>query len=121
MATHLHGDNTGGLRLQCLCLDIETAKTGSLTLREIGAYRPDKATGHDTLHLKLPQGQLLEQLNAFGRGAAFVLGHNIAAHDKPALSQLYPDLELLAMPLLDTLELSPVAFPQNPYHRLVKD
>lgn len=25
------------------------------------------------------------------------------------------------LPLVDTLELSPVAFPQNPYHRLVKD
>lgn len=50
-----------------------------------------------------------------------MLGHNIAAFDLPALMTLYPGLALHRLPLVDTLELSPVAFPQNPYHRLVKD
>ena len=50
-----------------------------------------------------------------------MLGHNIIAHDQPALAVLHPDLALHRLPLVDTLELSPVAFPQNPYHRLVKD
>ena len=35
--------------------------------------------------------------------------------------QLFPELELLRLPVVDTLELSPLAFPENPYHRLVKD
>ncbi|MEC4749423.1 RecQ family ATP-dependent DNA helicase [Methylomicrobium sp. Wu6] len=61
------------------------------------------------------------QLDQVTEGAAFVLGHNIVAFDQPALSLLHPDLALHRLPLVDTLELSPVAFPQNPYHRLVKD
>ncbi|WP_374089589.1 RecQ family ATP-dependent DNA helicase [Methylomicrobium lacus] len=50
-----------------------------------------------------------------------MLGHNVIAFDQPALSLLHPDLALHQLPLVDTLELSPIAFPQNPYHRLVKD
>ena len=30
-------------------------------------------------------------------------------------------LQLLTKPVIDTLFLSPLAFPENPYHRLVKD
>ena len=50
-----------------------------------------------------------------------MLGHNVVAFDQPALVALHPGLALHCLPLIDTLELSPVAFPQNPYHRLVKD
>ncbi len=64
---------------------------------------------------------LVERLDRVAEGAAFVLGHNVIAFDRPALQALYPMLALHALPLIDTLELSPVAFPQNPYHRLVKD
>ncbi len=32
-----------------------------------------------------------------------------------------PQLDLLKKPVIDTLYLSPLAFPENPYHRLVKD
>ncbi len=32
-----------------------------------------------------------------------------------------PDLDLLKLPIIDTLLLSPLAFPKNPYHKLVKD
>lgn len=50
-----------------------------------------------------------------------MLGHNVIAFDQPTLMALYPNLALHRLPLIDTLELSPVAFPQNTYHRLVKD
>ncbi|WP_295406988.1 hypothetical protein [uncultured Thiocystis sp.] len=43
------------------------------------------------------------------------------AFDQPALCALHPDLALHRLPLIDTLELSPIAFPRNPYHKLVKD
>jgi len=63
----------------------------------------------------------LAELDAFCEGADFLLGHNLACHDIPYLRRRHPDLRLLQSPLLDTLFLSPLAFPQNPYHRLVKD
>lgn len=60
-------------------------------------------------------------LDEFCRKANFILGHNISAHDFPWLIQYFPNLKLLSLPLIDTLYLSPLAFPKNPYHRLVKD
>lgn len=43
------------------------------------------------------------------------------SRDLPTLRALAPVLELLRRPVVDTLYLSPLAFPENPYHRLVKD
>lgn len=105
-------------KAQCLCLDIETARADRLQVREIGAYRPDTDA-----RARIPgtARDLVKQLDELTHGAAFVLGHNVVAFDQPALAQLYPSLSLHALPLIDTLELSPIAFPQNPYHRLVKD
>ncbi len=105
-------------RAKCLCIDIETARQDRLRLLEIGAYRPD--TG-DRLRLKAKAADLQKKLDKISAGAAFVLGHNVIGFDQPTLFALYPDLALHQLPLIDTLELSPVAFPQNPYHRLVKD
>ncbi|MCP4402493.1 MAG: hypothetical protein GY801_34945 [bacterium] len=39
----------------------------------------------------------------------------------PYLKEHHPSLNLHALPLIDTLFLSPLAFPKNPYHRLVKN
>ncbi len=105
-------------RAKCLCIDIETARQDSLKLREIGAYRPDTEA---RLRITGKAVDLAQKLDQITHGAAFVLGHNVIAFDQPALSVLHPDLALHQLPLVDTLELSPVAFPQNPYHRLVKD
>ncbi len=105
-----------GVRL--LCLDIETDRLDRLKLREIGLYRPDtgarlKIPGHDR--------SLVAKVDVLTEGATGVLGHNIIAFDQPILSALHPDLALHRLPLIDTLELSPIAFPRNPYHKLVKD
>lgn len=108
----------GKARAKCLCIDIETARQDHLKLREVGAYRPDLDT---RLRISGKSEELTQKLDKITQGAAFVLGHNIIAFDQPALSVLHPDLALHQLPLVDTLELSPVAFPQNPYHRLVKD
>jgi ATP-dependent DNA helicase RecQ len=105
-------------RARCLCLDIETARQDRLRVREIGAYRPDTGV---RLRVSGKAFDLKHQLDRITEGATFVLGHNVVAFDQPALSLLHPDLALHRLPLVDTLELSPVAFPQNPYHRLVKD
>ena len=61
------------------------------------------------------------KLDEFCKDALFVIGHNISSHDIPWLKQHFPDLHLLSLPIIDTLYLSPLAFPKNPYHRLVKD
>ena len=103
---------------KCLCLDIETAANDRTILREIGVYRPDTGA---RLRLSGKARDLVSRLNALTRGASFLLGHNVIAHDQPVLALLHPDLALHHLPLIDTLELSPIAFPQNPYHRLVKD
>ena len=57
----------------------------------------------------------------YASAADFVLGHNLLGHDFPVLRSTYPRLAILSKPVIDTLYLSPLAFPQNPYHRLVKD
>lgn len=105
-------------KARCLCLDIETARSDRMILRELGVYRPD-------LDVRARIGgqaeDLVARLDQLTEGAAFVLGHNVVAFDQPALAALHPGLALHRLPLIDTLELSPIAFPQNPYHRLIKD
>jgi len=63
----------------------------------------------------------LNDLDAFAHGAEYIVGHNILFHDLPVMAQNCPDLALFKKPVMDTLWLSPLAFPHNPYHRLVKD
>ena len=51
----------------------------------------------------------------------YILGHNIILHDLPICRALNPQLAVFDKAVIDTLFLSPLAFPENPYHRLVKD
>lgn len=106
------------IKAKCLCIDIEIARHDKTLLREIGAYRPDT---NASARISGKTKDLVSRLDNLTAGAAFVLGHNVVAFDQPALAMLHPSLALHQLPLIDTLELSPVAFPQNPYHRLVKD
>ena len=62
----------------------------------------------------------LAGLDTLADAAAFLLGHNLIAFDLPHLAAAKPDLRLLKLPAIDTLRLNPLAFPRNPYHRLVK-
>lgn len=62
----------------------------------------------------------LQQLDAFADGVRFLLGHNLIAFDIPHLHAAHADLAILTLPRVDTLRLNPLAFPRNPYHRLVK-
>lgn len=101
-----------------LCIDIETARQDRTILREIGAYRPDLDA-----RARIPgkADDLVPRLDDLTRGAAFVLDHNVVAFDQPALATIHRDLALHRLPVVDTLELSPIAFVENPCHRLVKD
>ncbi|MYE86041.1 MAG: DEAD/DEAH box helicase, partial [Gammaproteobacteria bacterium] len=62
----------------------------------------------------------LTQLDAFADDGDCLVGHNLIEFDAPHLEAAAPQLRLLQLPRLDTLRLSPLAFPENPYHRLVK-
>jgi ATP-dependent DNA helicase RecQ len=64
---------------------------------------------------------VLKEFNHFAREAEYLLGHNIILHDLPLCHALNPKLDMFAKPVIDTLFLSPLAFPENPYHRLVKN
>ena len=61
-----------------------------------------------------------DKLDKLADGASFILGHNLIAFDLPHLSAANPNLRLLRLPMVDTLRLSPLAFPRHPYHHLVK-
>ena len=100
-----------------LALDLETIR-GSGRIRRIGALFRGAVfqwSGSRAGHREM------SQLEDFASGARYLLGHNLLNHDLPILKGLAPGLELLALPVIDTLYLSPLAFPRNPYHRLVKD
>ncbi|MGV8671394.1 hypothetical protein, partial [Pseudomonas aeruginosa] len=106
-----------------LVLDLEVApgKEGHPDrIFKVGAARPDLGVELDRKVSKnLPE--ILAEVDALSDGAGFLLGHNVIEHDLPILKQQAPDLALHTLPVIDTLRLSPLAFPQNPYHRLVKD
>src|SRR6266436_2590555 len=82
------------------------AVLGSLTLARSGTGVSESASS---------------ELNSLARGATCLLGHNLIRHDLPVLRERSPQLPIHHLPIIDTLVLSPICFPENPYHRLVKD
>jgi len=108
-----------GFAPRCLCLDLEI-DPGDKRILKIGALRPDTDA---FIYFKgnFDLAAALGELDRLAAGASFVLGHNIIRHDLNLLKALAPGLKLLELPVVDTLTLSPLAFPRNPYHHLVKD
>lgn len=77
-------------------------------IHDIGALRDDGATYHKT-----SKEELFEFLNE----ADYICGHNIIHHDA---KYLFTD-KTCRWRLVDTLYISPLLFPEHPYHKLVKD
>ena len=102
---------------QCVSVDLEvdpnTRRIGSLA-----AVRPEASKTCTYRGRNISTG--LRTLDNYADGARFVLGHNIIKHDLPVLEGANPGLRILRKPPIDTLWLNPLAFPRNPYHRLVK-
>ncbi|MDX8409525.1 MAG: RecQ family ATP-dependent DNA helicase [Mariprofundales bacterium] len=89
-------------------------------LLKIGAWRPvDEAAFYRDG--KIAIASACSDLRDFIGDSRFIIGHNIAQHDWPWLVDHYPLLKSMQDRLIDTLVLNPLAFPANPYHRLVKD
>ena len=77
-------------------------------IHDIGALRHDGATFHNASK---------EELFTFIGKTEYICGHNIIHHDA---KYLFTD-DICRHPLVDTLYMSPLLFPERPYHRLVKD
>ena len=101
----------------CVALDLEVGRHDSV-IHAFGAVHA--SDGRSRTHSGGGLDAALDSLDAFVKGASFVLGHNLIAFDLPHLEAARPDLRLLRLPAVDTLRLSPLAFPRNPYHHLVK-
>ncbi|MBS1201592.1 MAG: ATP-dependent helicase, RecQ family, partial [Chromatiaceae bacterium] len=101
---------------RCLLLDLETGPNGEI--HKIGAIRGERTFIRQG---RFDQRSALAELEAFASSAQLVLGHNLLGHDLYALRAREPALSLLKRRVVDTLFLSPLVFPENPYHRLVKD
>ncbi|MDY4519924.1 MAG: DEAD/DEAH box helicase, partial [Bacteroidales bacterium] len=79
-------------------------------IHDIGATRWDGATFHAVNR---------EGLVEFLRDVDFVCGHNIVHHD---IRYLFGNEELnMPWVVVDTLYMSPLLFPERPYHHLLKD
>ena len=101
----------------CLSLDLEVGKADS-RIHAFAGVRAD--TSRRFVFRGGDLAAALAKLDDLANGASFVLGHNLISFDLPHLTAAKPDLRLLKLPTIDTLRLSPLAFPRNPYHHLVK-
>ena len=98
----------------CLALDIEIGRRDRIyALAAIRGTESFKWRGGDL-------AAALRQLDDFADGSEVLLGHNLIRFDIPHLQAANANLRLLRLPMLDTLWLSPLAFPRHPYHHLVK-
>ena len=82
--------------------------TSDLKVHDIGALRYDGAYFHKAAK---------RELISFLSGVDYICGHNIIHHDS---KYLFED-NLNRWIFVDTLYLSPLLFPERPYHKLVKD
>ena len=99
-----------------LSVDLE----GRDSIGAIGAIRTDRSTTFAWRGDSSGLRSALAGLAEFADGASHLVGHNIIEHDLELLAKHAPGLKLLVLPAIDTLFLSPLAFPENPYHHLVK-
>ncbi len=101
----------------CISLDLEVKKNSG-QIYAIGAVREDREISFSCSVKNIERA--LEELDSYADGASFILGHNVIEHDLPYIKAANPNLRLLSLPVIDTLRLSPLAFPRNPYHHLIK-
>ena len=105
-----------GIHNKVCSLDLESNENGEIFA--IGAiYQNQQFQRKAPFNIR----QVLNEYDIFVRDAEYLLGHNIILHDLPLCHALNPQLVLFNKPVIDTLFLSPLAFPENPYHRLVKN
>ncbi len=100
----------------CCCLDLEITVNG-----EIFAVGAELKGNSFIAKAPFKVKEILGKLNTFTKNGAYLLGHNLLQHDLPICRSISNHYDFLSKPVVDTLFLSPLAFPENPYHRLVKN
>ena len=88
---------------------------------KVGVYSPDTGNSQEWYIDKKSEAKVMELVDKICSHKDIILGHNIIDHDLALLQKFYPHLNLLNKPVIDTLLLSPLAFPKWPYHKLIKD
>ena len=101
----------------CLSIDLEVGLRSG-RIQQLAAVRGD--TGETVRFDRGDLAAALGHLDALADGCRFLIGHNFIHFDRPQLAAADPRLRLLALPVIDTLWLNPLAFPRHPYHHLVK-
>jgi ATP-dependent DNA helicase RecQ len=105
------------LLTRCVAIDLEVdPKTASIFDFAAVWCGGDRVIRSQKRHVEAA----LDQFEAALTEAEFLIGHNILRHDLPHLAAARPRLVRLANAPIDTLWLNPLAFPRNPYHRLIK-
>ena len=107
------------LPITCLSVDLEV-RPGDGTLYALGGVRSDRGTAVTLPGTAKSLPDALAALDELATGVDALLGHNVISFDVPHLQAASPGLRLLRLPVVDTLRLSPLAHPANPYHHLVK-
>ena len=108
---------TEDLVSRCVSVDLEVdPNTGRI--RSFAAIR--SVTSATCVYRGGNLAKDLLALDEYSTGTDFVLGHNVIQHDLVHLREANAGLQILTKPPIDTLRLNPLAFPRNPYHRLVK-
>jgi ATP-dependent DNA helicase RecQ len=101
-------------------IDIESNPADGDRIFKIGAVRSDAEVVVSLSTGRMDARDVVRRVDDAAQGARVLIGHNLRRHDVPLLRRQYPGLGCLNLPVIDTLELSAIAFPANPYHRLVK-
>ena len=79
---------------------------------DIGAIKDNGGSFHKTS---------IAEFTRFIAGTEFICGHNILNHDIKYIGKAVIDAGISPKNIIDTLFLSPLLFPTNPYHSLLKD
>jgi ATP-dependent DNA helicase RecQ len=84
----------------------------SKKILDIGSVKADGTSFH--------KSSIAEFIH-FIRGTEFICGHNILNHDIKYIGHALQDAGINSANIIDTLFLSPLLFPTEPYHSLLKD
>ena len=99
------------LKFKCLIMDkyvfVDSEISGK-RIADLGAIKDNGAEFHKNSPIEFKE---------FIKESNFVVGHNIIHHDLQYIEKLMPN----RYEAIDTLYLSPLLFPNRPYHNLVKD
>jgi ATP-dependent DNA helicase RecQ len=63
----------------------------------------------------------ISEFTQFLSGTGYLCGHNVYSHDLKYLGEALSSAGINPANAIDTLPLSPLLFPTNPYHKLLKD